>query len=47
LRPNLNYWRHVGSGIPRSGPEAKILVNRAQAVPKDSPSYCLKRMISH
>jgi hypothetical protein len=29
LRPNLNYWRHVGSGIPKSGPEAKILVNRA------------------
>jgi hypothetical protein len=29
------------------GPEAKILVNRAQAVPKDSPSFCLKRMILH
>jgi hypothetical protein len=47
LRPNLNYWRHVGSGIPKSGLEAKILVNRAEAVPKDSPSFCLKRMISH
>jgi hypothetical protein len=47
LRPNLNCWRHVGYGIPKSGPEAKILVNQAQAVPKDSPSFCFKRMISH
>jgi hypothetical protein len=37
----------VGSGIPKSGPEAKILVNQAQVVPKDSTSFCLKRMISH
>jgi hypothetical protein len=32
---------------PQIGPEAKILVNRAQAVPKDSPSFCLRRMILH
>jgi hypothetical protein len=38
-RPNLNCWRHVGSGIPSSGPEVKILVNRAQEVPKDSTSF--------
>jgi hypothetical protein len=37
----------VGSGIPKSNPEAKILVNRAQAVPKDSPFFCLKMMISY
>jgi hypothetical protein len=37
----------VGSGIPKSGLEAKILVNQAQAVPKDSPSFCIKRMILH
>jgi hypothetical protein len=47
LRPNLNCWRHVGFGIPKSSPGAKILVNQAQAVPKDSPSFCFKRMISH
>jgi hypothetical protein len=29
LRPNLNCWRHVGFGIPSSGPEVKILLNRA------------------
>jgi hypothetical protein len=47
LRPNLNCWRHVVSGIPKSSPEAKILVNQAHAVPKDSPSFYLKGMISH
>jgi hypothetical protein len=47
LRRNLNYWRHVGSGIPKSDPEAKTLVNCAQTVPKYSPSFCLKWMISH
>jgi hypothetical protein len=47
LRPNLICWRHVGFGISKSGPEDKILVNQAQVVPKDSPSFCLKRMISH
>jgi hypothetical protein len=47
LRPNLNCWRHVGSGIPKSSLEAKIFVNRTQAVPQDSPSFCLKRMITH
>jgi hypothetical protein len=29
-----------------SGPEAKELVNRAQAVPRDSLSNCLKERIS-
>jgi hypothetical protein len=33
----------VRSGIPKSGPEAKILVNRAQEVPKDSPSFLFKK----
>jgi hypothetical protein len=42
FRLNLNCWRHVGSEIPKSGPEAKILLNQAQVVPKGSPSFCLK-----
>jgi hypothetical protein len=47
LRPNLNCWRHVGSRIPKSGPEAKILVNQPHTIPKESPSFCLKGMISN